>query len=237
MSIISYNINNIKNKWIEEYKVLKQNLKDEELNLLKFFLVKNYHLNKVYKKYVYKEIVSNNSYYENNNKKIKSSLNDLVSYYSKLKLKNIQTNSSNLLVKKKKLFQNLITSIKAESNKKYELLLKEEKDLENDLQKFDPDAIIQYNKDVDDWISEFKNNSNIMNNNNSIILDNNLTEYNKEEVSSIIAIFDKKKQKNIKYRALDKLKPYKSDNNFRSKFDFSKLNDNFNNIRQKVSKI
>ena len=234
MSIISYNINNnIKNKWIEEYKALKQNLKDEELNLLKFFLVKNYHLNKVYKKYVYKEIVSNNSYYENNNKKIKSSLNDLVSYYSKLKLKNIQTNSSNLLIKKKKLFQNLITSIKAESNKKYELLLKEEKDLENDLQKIDPDAMVQYNKDVDDWTSEFKNNSNIMSNNNSIILDNNLTEYNKDEISSIVAFFDKKRQKNIKYRGFEKLKPYKSDNNFKSKFDSSKLNDNFNNSSTK----
>ena len=63
MSLNSYN--NIKNKWIYEYLQLKQNLKDEELNLLKFFLVKNYHLNKVYKKYVYKEIALNDSYYQN----------------------------------------------------------------------------------------------------------------------------------------------------------------------------
>ena len=49
----TFNIN-IKNKWINEYKNLNEKLKDEELDLLKLFLVKNYHLNKVYRKYVYK---------------------------------------------------------------------------------------------------------------------------------------------------------------------------------------
>ena len=44
-----FNIN-IKNKWIKKYKNLNEKLKDEELDLLKLFLVKNYHLNKVYKK-------------------------------------------------------------------------------------------------------------------------------------------------------------------------------------------
>ena len=58
----TFNIN-IKNKWINEYKNLNEKLKDEELDLLKLFLVKNYHLNKVYKKYVYKDFTSNNPYY------------------------------------------------------------------------------------------------------------------------------------------------------------------------------
>ena len=76
MSIYSNSIN-IKNRWINQYKQLIQNIKNEELNLLKFFLVKNYHLNKVYKKYVYKEVMANNSFYENNYKKIKIYLNEL----------------------------------------------------------------------------------------------------------------------------------------------------------------
>lgn len=36
MSIYSSNINQ-KNRWINQYKTLVQNIKDEELNLLKFF--------------------------------------------------------------------------------------------------------------------------------------------------------------------------------------------------------
>ena len=53
MSFNKYNSE--KQKWIKEYEKLIQNYKNEELDLLKLFLLKNYHLNKVYKKYVYKE--------------------------------------------------------------------------------------------------------------------------------------------------------------------------------------
>ena len=114
------NINiNIKNKWINEYKDLNKNLKDEEFNLLKLFLVKNYHLNKSYKKYVYKEIVAYNSYNENNYKKIRNYFNDLLKLIIKDKVKNL-----NQIQIKKKNCQDLISSIKNESNKKYALFLK-----------------------------------------------------------------------------------------------------------------
>ena len=204
----TFNIN-IKNKWINEYKNLNEKLKDEELDLLKLFLVKNYHLNKVYKKYVYKDFTSNNSYYENNRKKIKSFLSDLV------KSKN---------EKKKKNFQDLISSIKIESNKKYELLLKEEIQLKNDLKKFDQKIIVEYDKEIENWINEYnnntnKNNTNINNinitNNSSILLDNeNNMDYDKEEreICNIFNLIDNKKEKNIKYRTIDKLKYYKYEN-------------------------
>ena len=100
MSIYSNSIN-IKNRWINQYKQLIQNIKNEELNLLKFFLAKNYRLNKVYKKYVYKEVMANNSFYENNYKKIKIYLNELsTSNLSSPKLNKTQKNNFNFQTKK-----------------------------------------------------------------------------------------------------------------------------------------
>ena len=190
----TFNIN-IKNKWIKEYKNLNQQLRDEELDLLKLFLVKNYHLNKAYKKYVYKEIVTNNSYYENNLKKIKLYSRDLI------KSKNVQ---------KKEYFKKMISSFKLESNKKYELLLKEEKQLKNDLKKYDNKIIEEYDKEIENWIYGYNNNTN----NSSILLDNaNNIDFDKEEkeIYNIFNLIDNKKEKNVKYRTVDKLKNYKSD--------------------------
>ena len=198
---MSFNFNtinikkNTKNKWINEYEKLNQNLKDEELNLLKLFLVKNYHLNKSYKKYVYKEITSNNLYYENNNKKIRSSLDDLI----KLKSIDNKTNNNNELQKKEKIFQSLISSIKSESNKKYELLLKEEKQIENDLKKYDEKAMEEYDKEIESWItnnnSNNSNNINTNNNNNtnnsSILIDNANGDYDKEDISALFTLIEK----------------------------------------------
>ena len=126
---IYWNDINLKNRWISQYKLLVQNIKDEELNLLKFFLVKNYHLNKVYKKYVYKEVIANNNYYENNYKKVKTHLNELLtSNLSSLKLNKTQKFYFNLQAKRKS-FENIISSIEKEENKKYEKLQKEEKEI------------------------------------------------------------------------------------------------------------
>ena len=69
MSINKYNQE--KQKWIEEYKNLIQIFKNEELGLLKLFLIKNYHLNKVYKKYAYGEKETKN-YYIGIKRKIKN---------------------------------------------------------------------------------------------------------------------------------------------------------------------
>ena len=190
----TFNIN-IKNKWIKEYKNLNEQLRDEELDLLKLFLVKNYHLNKVYKKYVYKEIVTNNSYYENNLKKIKFYSRDLIKSKS---------------IKNKEIFQKMISSFKLESNKKYELLLKEEKQLKNDLKKYDNKIMDEYEKEIENWINGYNNNTN----NSSILLDNvNNIDYDKEEkeIYNIFNLIDNKKEKKVKYRTVDKLKNYKSD--------------------------
>lgn len=204
------NINiNIKKKWINEYKDLNQNLKDEEFNLLKLFLVKNYHLNKSYKKYVYKEIVAYNSYNENNYKKIRNYFNDLLKLIIKDKVKNL-----NQIQIKKKNCQDLISSIKNESNKKYALFLKEEKEIENELKKFDKKAMEEYDKEIENWKNELNNNSNT--NNSSILLDN-LNDFDKEDISSLFNLIDKKAQKNIKCRTIDRLKNNKSDYNKKEK--------------------
>ena len=123
MSIKNYNSE--KEKWIEEYKNLSQEFKNEELGLLKLFLVKNYHLNKVYRKYVYKE--KERKYYINETqKKIRIALNEK---YEK---------------EKNEKFKVLINKIKEESNKEYQALIKEENKIENDLKLFDYNAMMIY---------------------------------------------------------------------------------------------
>jgi hypothetical protein len=57
-----------KKKSLSEYKTLIQNFKNEELSLLKLFLEKNYHLNKVYKKYAYKEKIGKYNFIEDQKK-------------------------------------------------------------------------------------------------------------------------------------------------------------------------
>ena len=228
MSLNSYN--NIKNKWIYEYLQLKQNLKDEELNLLKFFLVKNYHLNKVYKKYVYKEIALNDSYYQNNYKKIKTYLNDL-------KKSNLNNNSNNNIIQKKK-FQNLVLSIKNESNKKYELLLKEEKQIENDLKLFDKEIMEEYDKDFDVWVNETENIINNPNNNNIISENNNdINNYKEDEISTFLNIMDKKKKNNLKYRTINIIKNFKSENNKLNNKIESKTKINYGADNKKIKNL
>ena len=116
MSINNYDSE--KEKWIEEYKNLSQEFKNEELGLLKLFLVKNYHLNKVYKKYVYKEKERKYNINETQ-KKIRIALNEK---YEK------ENNEK---------FRNLINKIKEGSYKEYQNLIKEQNKIENDLKIFD----------------------------------------------------------------------------------------------------
>ena len=233
MSINSYNSNlNNKIKWKNEYKNLTQSLKDEELNLLKFFLINNYHLNKVYKKYVYKEMIPYNTYYENNYKKIKSYLNNFLSSYSFSKrLNNIQNfNNNNNIQKKKNLFKDLISSIKKESNKKYELLLKEEKEIINDLRNFDSNIISQYDQELDEWINEYNNFENNMVNTEINI------ENNKEGMSVIYNIIDRKKEK--KNKILDNIKHFMSHNNsIRNSEISTKINDNFSGSTKSIQSL
>jgi hypothetical protein len=191
MSFNFLNVNS-KSKWINEYKNIKQYVKNEELNLLKFFLVNNYHLNKVYKKYVYKEICMSNLFYENNMKKIHLHLNNLV----KLKKNNIHNNNNNKIIKAEKMIKNIISTQKEELNKKYELLKIEENEIEKELKDFNEDIMEEYDKGIEDWKMEisFNNTNNI-----SIIVDNI---NNKEYFSDSLTIEDKNKeiiinQKNI----------------------------------------
>ena len=186
MSIYSSNINQ-KNRWINQYKILVQNIKDEELNLLKFFLVKNYHLNKVYKKYVYKEVMANNYYYENNYRKIKTHLNELLtSNLSTQKINKTKNNYFNLQTKRRS-FENIISSIKKEENKKYEKLQKEEKEILDELKQFDSETMKEYDKEIESWLNEYNkiNDNNIMGN------------YNEQNSSSIFNFNNIEKNKNV----------------------------------------
>jgi hypothetical protein len=73
--------------------------------------------------------MSNNYYYENNFRKIKTHLNELLaSNLSSQKLNKAKNNYFNLQIKRKS-FENIISSIKKEENKNYEKLLKEEKEI------------------------------------------------------------------------------------------------------------
>ena len=209
MSIYSSNINQ-KNRWINQYKTLVQKIKDEELNLLKFFLVKNYHLNKVYKKYVYKEVMANNYYYENNYRKIKTHLNELLtSNLSTQKINKTKNNYFNLQTKRKS-FENIISSIKKEENKKYEKLQKEEKEILDELKQFDSETMKEYDKEIESWLNEY----NKINDNN--IMDN----YNEQNSSSIFKFNNIEKNKN---RTLDSLEKINNQN----KMDSSKISDNY----------
>ena len=209
MSIYSSNSINLKNRWISQYKRLIQNIKNEELNLLKFFLVKNYRLNKVYKKYVYKEVMANNYYYENNYKKIKTHLNELLaSNLSSPKLNKTQNINFNLQTKRKS-FENIISSIKNEESKKYEKLQKEEKEILGELKQFDSEIMKEYDKEIEIWLNEYDN----INDNN--IMDN----YNEQDSSSFFNINNIKKNN---YRTLDSLEKMKIQNNM----DSSKISDN-----------
>ena len=162
MSIKNYNSE--KEKWIEEYKNLSQEFKNEELGLLKLFLVKNYHLNKVYRKYVYKE--KERKYYINETqKKIRIALNEK---YEK---------------EKNEKFKVLINKIKEESNKEYQSLIKEENKIENDLKLFDYNAMMIYENDFDEWLKDKK----------CIIL-NNSDYYDKENISISINDKNEQKQ-------------------------------------------
>ena len=145
-----YKCNQEKQKWIEEYKNLIQNFKNEEFCLLKLFLLKNYHLNKVYKKYAYNEKNIKN-YFSETQRKIKNELNEI--YENKNYGK----------------FKDLIKKIKEESNKSYKNLIKEENKIENDLKKYDNNTMIIYENEFEEWI---KDNKNIMLNNSDIDKEN-----------------------------------------------------------------
>ena len=123
-----------KQKWLSEYKTLIQNFKNEELSLLKLFLEKNYHLNKVYKKYAYKEKIGKYNFIEDQ-KKIQYLLKDK---------------------KNKEKIKNLIEEIKTEFNKEHIMLIKEENKIENELKKYDNNLMMIYDNDFDEWIKDNK---------------------------------------------------------------------------------
>ena len=137
MSFNKYNSE--KQKWIKEYENLIQNYKNEELDLLKLFLLKNYHLNKVYKKYVYKE-KEKKFYYSEIQKKIRNSLNE---------------NNEN---KTKENLNEIINNIKEEYNKEYLSLIKEENKIEKELKLFlsNNNEMININE-FDEWLKSNKN--------------------------------------------------------------------------------
>ena len=160
---MSDDINNSeKKRWILEYKYLTQNYKNEELNLLKLFLVKNYHLNKVYKKYVYKD------------KSNKLCINDIQKKLEFLSSKKEEKN-------KNEEYKDIINKIKEEYDKEYNNLIKDENKIEEELKKFDYNAMMIYENEVNEWM---KSNKSLMLNNSDL-----------EKENSFISINDKYEKK------------------------------------------
>ena len=158
----------IKQKWISEYKNLSQNFKNEELGLLKLFLIKNYHMNKVYKKYTYKELIKTVTYFKQIHQNLKDNLTS----------KDI--NKENI--------RNLINKIKNDNNKEYEALNEEENKLENYLKNFDKNIMMLYFNDIDEWQ---KDNKNIILNNSELEKENISTSINeKNEQKTIMTNID-----------------------------------------------
>ena len=158
----------IKQKWISEYKNLSQNFKNEELGLLKLFLIKNYHMNKVYKKYTYKELIKTVTYFKQIHQNLKDNLTS----------KDI--NKENI--------RNLINKIKNDNNKEYEALNEEENKLENYLKNFDKNIMMLYFNDIDEWQ---KDNKNIILNNSELEKENVSTSINeKNEQKTIMTNID-----------------------------------------------
>ena len=240
MSLKQYNSD--KQKWIKEYEKLTQNYKNEELGLLKLFLVKNYHLNKVYKKYVYKE-KENKYYYSEIQKNIRNELNE------------------NYENKKYEKLKEIMNKIKEETNKEYISLIKEQNKIENELKIFFYNNMLIYDNEFDEWIKNNKNNSDFDKDNTSIsnISQNELkqnfnsTNYNTDndcikssEISSVSQdnisnnikyIFDSLNDKNkcLKLNYLNDCTPKRIDN-FLNYFEdpienyFRKLKKEINNI-------
>ena len=164
---MSVDLNNSeKKKWILEYKNLSQNYKNEELNLLKLFLVKNYHLNKVYKKYVYKD-KSNKLYTNNIQKKL-----EFLSNKKTEKNKNDE-------------YKNIINKIKEDYNKEYNNLVKEENKIEEELKKFDNDAMIIYENEFNEWM---KSNKSLILNNSDLDKENSFISINMRKSRILIVL-------------------------------------------------
>ncbi len=151
-----------KREWTEEYKKLSVNFKFEERNMIQSHLSEDYHANKIFNSLL-SEVEDEKKYVNNAIEKIKLSVNDIYGF-----LKGY-VKGNNLEIRQKIIkIEEIINKNRMDFKNKFENLLLQEEDLENELMQLEMNF-------------EFKNNinnNNIINNSNS---NNNNSELDNEE--------------------------------------------------------
>jgi hypothetical protein len=152
-----------KREWIEEFKKLSTNFKIDERNMIQSHLSEDYHANKIFNS-LCSEAEDEKKYVDNAIEKIKLSVNDIYAY-----LKGYQK-GKNLEIRQKIIkIEEQINRNRLDFKNKFENLLMQEEELENELMK------LESNFEFQDAIGE-NNNKNIGDNNKDENNENNLGE-------------------------------------------------------------
>jgi len=120
-----------KREWIDEYKKLSTNFKIDERNMIQSHLSEDYHANKIFNSLL-SEVEEEKKHVDNSIEKIKLSVNDIYAY-----LKGYQK-GKNLEIRQKIIkIEELINKNRMDFKHKFENLLLEEEQLENELMKLE----------------------------------------------------------------------------------------------------
>ena len=162
-------VNNIdeKEKWINNYKEYIKEYKEEEFDLLHFFLINDYHLNKAYKKYSYSDNIYDSpeiTFLINHQKKYKFLYDDLFFCFKDDRIdKNLKAN--NLKIKKEQ-FKKLIQSTKIETEKNYKTLLSKENELYNELKNYNQNKLNKKDDEINNFFNDYEKTEIIIKKNN-----------------------------------------------------------------------
>ena len=144
-----------KTKWIEEFRKNASQYKAEEFNLSQSFLQNDFHLNKIYKKLLVDDI---NTEYKNFNslqKQIKFYINEA---YSFLVGKRISKAENYEFQNKINKIENLMHKIRNDYKVKFDSLLGEEANLQQELDNYDMIFMNEFSKEQENKLREFYNN-------------------------------------------------------------------------------
>ena len=144
-----------KTKWIEEFRKNASQYKAEEFNLSQSFLQNDFHLNKIYKKLLVDDI---NTEYKNFNslqKQLKFYINEA---YSFLVGKRISKAENYEFQNKINKIENLMHKIRNDYKVKFDSLLVEEANLQQELDNYDMIFMNEFSKEQENKLREFYNN-------------------------------------------------------------------------------
>ena len=144
-----------KTKWIEEFRKNASQYKAEEFNLSQSFLQNDFHLNKIYKKLLVDDI---NTEYKNFNslqKQLKFYINEA---YSFLVGKRISKAENYEFQNKINKIENLMHKIRNDYKVKFDSLLGEEANLQQELDNYDMIFMNEFSKEQENKLREFYNN-------------------------------------------------------------------------------